>query len=82
MTKPRYMAGMQFARDARAQCQLDQPVFRLYIVQTLALLALHAFSINHGSQAWFYLGTFSPAHLLICRRRQQNRANYSPGSRP
>ena len=82
MTKPRYMAGMQFARDARTQCQLDQPIFRLYIVQTLALLALHAFSINQGSQAWLYLGTFSPVELLICRRRQQNRANNSPESRP
>jgi hypothetical protein len=57
MTQPRYMAGMQFALDARRQCQLDQPVFRLYIIQTLALLALHAFSINQGSHAWFYLGT-------------------------
>jgi len=76
------MAGMQFARDARTQCQLDQPIFRLYIVQTLALLALHAFSINQGSQAWLYLGTFSPVELLICRRRQQNRANNSLESRP
>jgi len=76
------MAGMQFARDARAQCQLDQPAFRLYIVQTLALLALHAFSINQGSQAWFYLGAFSPGNLLICRHRQQNRANNSPEIRP
>jgi hypothetical protein len=64
MTQPRYMAGMQFARDARRQCQLDQPVFRLYIIQTLALLALHAFSINQGSQAWFYLGT--PFQSTLC----------------
>jgi hypothetical protein len=51
------MAGATFANAARDQCQLDRPVFRLYIIQTLAILSLYSFSINEGAHAWFYLGT-------------------------
>jgi Fungal specific transcription factor domain len=58
VTQPRYMSGASFAKTAREQCQLDRPIFRLYIIQTLALLALYSFSINEGAQAWFELGTF------------------------
>ena len=56
VTQPRYLSGASFAKTAREQCQLDRPIFRLYIIQTLALLALYSFSINEGAQAWFELG--------------------------
>ena len=56
VSQPRYIAGVAFANAAREQCRLDRPIFRLYIVQTLAILALYSFSINEGAQAWSYLG--------------------------
>ena len=57
MTQPRYHSGASFAKAARQQCRLDdRPVFRLYVVQSLALLALYSFSVSDGAQAWFDLG--------------------------
>src|SRR5271154_1723630 len=56
ITQPRYLAGSGLARAARDQCQHDRPIFRLYIIQTLAILALYSFSINEGAHTWFYLG--------------------------
>jgi hypothetical protein len=57
MTQPRYLAGASYAQVARDQCQADRPIFRLFIIQTLAILALYYFSINEGAQAWYSLGT-------------------------
>src|SRR5579862_8012602 len=59
------MSGASFAQAARRQCQLDRPIFRLYIIQTLALLAMYSFSINEGAQAWFELGAANRIAQII-----------------
>lgn len=65
VTQPRYLSGASFAKTAREQCQLDRPIFRLYIIQTLVLLALYSFSINEGAQAWFELGAANRIAQII-----------------
>jgi hypothetical protein len=65
ITQPRYLAGANFAQEARSQCQLDPPVFRLYIIQTLAILTLYYFSVNEGAQAWFTLGSANRIAQII-----------------
>jgi hypothetical protein len=76
ISQPRYIAGAAFANAAREQCRLDRPIFRLYIVQTLAILALYSFSINEGAQAWSYLGIPLQIISLFSRHSQPNGANH------
>jgi hypothetical protein len=65
VTQPRYLSGATFANAARQQCQVDRPIFRLYIIQTLALLALYSFSVNEGAQAWYDLGAANRIAQII-----------------
>ena len=76
VSQPRYIAGAAFANAAREQCRLDRPIFRLYIIQALAILALYSVSINEGAQAWSYLGIPLQTVSLFSRRSEPNGANH------